>query len=156
MFLVEVGLHQLDTEVPLNLQHELKDIDGIDFQFATEQRLIVAQILRSHIGDPQALKYNGFKLFLYGWHNACWRQYSTALRGCSYITMKPCATQNQPRIPSLRSQPDPNPLQNSLLKSSIDSDYLSGNVACLLGSQKYYQRRHFFGHAEAPQRNFRE
>jgi len=42
MFLVEVGLHQLDTEVPLNLKHKLKDIDGIDLEFATEQWLVVA------------------------------------------------------------------------------------------------------------------
>src|ERR1700732_4084560 len=95
MFLVEVGLHQLDAEVPLNLKHELKDIDGIDFQFATEQRLIVAQVLRSHVSDPQTLQYNGLKLFLDGWHNTCWRQYSTALRGRSYITVNRCVTQNQ-------------------------------------------------------------
>ena len=42
MFLVEVGLHQFDTEVPLNLKHKLKDIDGIDLEFATEQWLVVA------------------------------------------------------------------------------------------------------------------
>jgi hypothetical protein len=97
MFLVEVGLHQLDAEMPLDLKHKLKDIDGIDFQFATEQRLIVAQILRSHVGDPQTLQYNGLKLFLDGWHKAYWRQYSTALTGRWYITMKRRATQNQVR-----------------------------------------------------------
>ena len=45
VFLVEVTLYQLDAEVPLNLQHELEYVDGIDFQFSAEQRLIVAQIL---------------------------------------------------------------------------------------------------------------
>ena len=34
MLLVEIGLHQLDTEVPLNFQNKLKNIDGVDFQFA--------------------------------------------------------------------------------------------------------------------------
>ena len=54
VFLVEVGLHQLDAEMPLNLQNELKNVDGIDFQFAAEQRLIVAQILRGQVGDPSS------------------------------------------------------------------------------------------------------
>src|ERR1700756_3919376 len=43
-----------------------------------------------------------------------------------------------------------------LLQSSINSNYLSGNVACLPRSEEYYQRRYFFGHAKAPQRNFRK
>src|SRR5579864_4601394 len=43
-----------------------------------------------------------------------------------------------------------------LLQSSINSNDLSGNVACLPRSQEYYQRRYFFGHAKAPQRNFRK
>jgi len=90
MFLVEVGLHQLDTEVPLNFKHELKDIDGIDFQFATEQWLIVAQILRSHVSDPQALQYNRLKLFLDGWHNAYWRQYNIATGAARNITLNLC------------------------------------------------------------------
>ena len=42
MLRLEVGLHQLDAEVPLDLKHKLKDIDGIDIQFAAQQRLIVA------------------------------------------------------------------------------------------------------------------
>jgi hypothetical protein len=52
VLLIEIGMHQLDAEMPLNLQHELKNVDGIDFQLATEQRLIVAQILRGQVGDP--------------------------------------------------------------------------------------------------------
>ena len=36
VFLVEVGLHQLDAEMPLNLQNELKYVDGIDFQFSAD------------------------------------------------------------------------------------------------------------------------
>ena len=39
VFLVEIGLHQLDAEMPLNLQNELEYVDGIDFQFSAEQRL---------------------------------------------------------------------------------------------------------------------
>ncbi len=35
-FLVEVRLHQLDAEVPLNLKNELKNVDGIDFEFSTD------------------------------------------------------------------------------------------------------------------------
>ena len=34
VFLIEIVLHQFDAEVPLNLYHELKHIDGIDFQFS--------------------------------------------------------------------------------------------------------------------------
>jgi hypothetical protein len=156
MFLVEVGLYQLDAEMPLDLKHKLKDIDGIDFQFATEQRLIVAQILRSHVGNPQALQYNGLKLFLYGWHNAYRRQYSTALTGRSYT---PCHSESG--APLIFPQPAKSTLSKSiyqsvLLQSSINADYLACNVACLPRSQKHYQRRHVFGHAKAPQRNFRK
>ena len=68
VFLVEIGLHQLDPEMPLDLQNELKNIDGIDFQVPTQQRLIVAQILRGQVGDPQALQYNGFELLLNAGH----------------------------------------------------------------------------------------
>jgi len=118
MFLVEVGLHQLDTEVPLNLKHELKDIDGIDFQFATEQWLIVAQILRSHVSDPQALQYNGLKLFLDGWHNAYWRQYNIALRGRSYITMNWRAGTN--RTANFSAACESNPIQIRLEKPFIE------------------------------------
>lgn len=76
MFLVEVRFYQLDTEVPLNLKNELKDINRIDLQFTTEQWLIVAQIRRRHISNSQTIQYDGFKLFLDGRHNAYWRQYS--------------------------------------------------------------------------------
>jgi hypothetical protein len=31
VFLVEVALHQLDVEVPFNLQNQLEDVDGVDF-----------------------------------------------------------------------------------------------------------------------------
>src|ERR1700691_2209593 len=54
--------------MPLNLKHELKDVDRIDFQLATEQRLIVTQILRGQVGNPQALDYNGFELLLNAGH----------------------------------------------------------------------------------------
>ena len=39
---IEVPLHQLDPEVPFDLQHKLQDVDGIDFQFSAEKRLIIA------------------------------------------------------------------------------------------------------------------
>jgi hypothetical protein len=42
---VELAIDQLDPKVPLNLQNELQNIDGIDLQIASQQRLIVAQIL---------------------------------------------------------------------------------------------------------------
>ena len=64
VLLIEIGMHQLDAEMSLNLKHELKNVDGIDFQLASEQRLIVAQILRGQVGDPQALQYNGLELLL--------------------------------------------------------------------------------------------
>jgi hypothetical protein len=64
VFLVKAALHQLDAEVPLNLQDELEHIDGIDFQFSTEQRLVVAQILRGQVSDPQAAQNDGFELLL--------------------------------------------------------------------------------------------
>src|SRR5580700_2159396 len=68
VFLVEVALHQLDAEMPLNLQNELEYVDGIDFQFSAEQRLIVPQILGGQVGDPQALQYNGLELLLNARH----------------------------------------------------------------------------------------
>jgi hypothetical protein len=68
VFLVKTSPHQLDAEVPLNLQDELEHIDGIDFQFSAEQRLIVVQILGGQVSDPQAAQYDGFKLLLNGRH----------------------------------------------------------------------------------------
>ena len=68
VFLVEVSLHELDTEMPLNLKHQLKNVDGVDFQVATQKWLVVAQILRGQISDPQALQYNGFELLLDAGH----------------------------------------------------------------------------------------
>jgi len=61
-FLVEVGLYQLDAEMPLDLHDELEYVDGIDFQFSAEQRLVVAQIPGGQVGDPQAIQYNGLEL----------------------------------------------------------------------------------------------
>jgi hypothetical protein len=68
VLLIEVGLHQLDAEVSFDLQNELEHVDGIDFQFPAEQRLIVAQILGSQVGDPQAIQYDGLELLLYTRH----------------------------------------------------------------------------------------
>jgi hypothetical protein len=33
---VPSGLHQLDAEMPFNLQDELEDVYGIDFKFSAE------------------------------------------------------------------------------------------------------------------------
>ena len=68
MLLVKVALYQLDAKMPLDLQDELKDVDGIDFKFSAEKRLIVAQIGRGQVGDPQAIQYDGLKLLLDGRH----------------------------------------------------------------------------------------
>jgi hypothetical protein len=64
VFLVKAAPHQLDAEVPLNLQDELEYVDRIDFQFSAKQRLIVAQILRGQVSDPQAVQYEGLELLL--------------------------------------------------------------------------------------------
>jgi hypothetical protein len=64
VFLVETRLHQLDAEMPLDLQNQLQYVDGIDFQFSAKQRLIVAQILRGQVSDPQAVQYEGLELLL--------------------------------------------------------------------------------------------
>jgi hypothetical protein len=55
--------------MPFNLHNELKDVDGIDFQFSADQRLIVAKIRGSQVGDPQALQYNGLELLLNAGHD---------------------------------------------------------------------------------------
>jgi hypothetical protein len=69
VFRVELRLHQFDTEVPLDLKHELKDIDGINFEVATKQWLIVAEILGSHVGDPQTLQYDRLELLFNAGHD---------------------------------------------------------------------------------------
>jgi hypothetical protein len=71
--------------MPLNLKNKLKDIDGIDFQVATEQWLIVGEILRGQVGDPQALKNNWLKLFLDACHDVYLWQYSITIRGVSLL-----------------------------------------------------------------------
>ena len=47
IFLVKVGLHQFDAKVPLNLENQLKNVDGVDFEVSADERLIVAKIRRS-------------------------------------------------------------------------------------------------------------
>ena len=68
IFLVEGSLHELDAEMSFNFHHELEHVDGIDFQLSAEQRLVVAQVCGSHVGNPQTAQYNGLKLFLNARH----------------------------------------------------------------------------------------
>jgi hypothetical protein len=146
VFLVKVGLHQLDAEMPFNLQDELEDVDGIDFQFSAEQQLIVAKILRGQVGDPQALQYNGLELLLNASHMVHLQHESIpqSLRHkkCPKGFLKVVfGVLDLARRPQLQQSP-------------IHSDHLPGDVTCLLRPQKRHQRSHFFGFAEAPQRDF--
>jgi hypothetical protein len=59
---VELAIYKLDPEVPLNLQNELQNIDGIDLEIAPQQLLIVAQIIGCSVLDPQTGNNNLFEL----------------------------------------------------------------------------------------------
>jgi hypothetical protein len=59
---VELALYQLDPKASLNLQNELQNIDGIDLKIAPQQLLIVAQVFRRLVLDPQTGNNNLFEL----------------------------------------------------------------------------------------------
>src|ERR1035437_23068 len=75
--LVEFPFYQLDAEMPLNLENELQDIDRVDLQIAANQWLIVAQLFRGQVPDPQAANDDRLKLFLDVGHGYYSLQYST-------------------------------------------------------------------------------
>jgi hypothetical protein len=59
---VELAIDKLDAEASLNFQNELQNIDGINLEIASQQRLVVAQIFGGSILDPQAGNNNLFEL----------------------------------------------------------------------------------------------
>jgi hypothetical protein len=60
---VEVALYKLDPEMPFDLQNQLEHVDRIDFQISAEKWVIVAQVRRCQISDPQAAQNDRLELF---------------------------------------------------------------------------------------------
>ena len=67
--LVELAIHKLDAKMSFDLKNELENIDGVDFQNAAKQRLIVVQVLWSHVRDPQAAEDKRLELLLNIFHD---------------------------------------------------------------------------------------
>lgn len=70
---VEITLHKFDPEMPFDFQHQLKNVDGIDFQFSAEKWVIVAEIRGGQIGDPQATQYDWLELFANARHSLVYK-----------------------------------------------------------------------------------
>lgn len=91
---VEITLHKFDPEMPFDFQHELKNVDGIDFQFSAEKRVIVAEVRGGQIGDPQATQYDGLELFANARHKLVYKH--------GRITQRSIGKSPQERLGGLR------------------------------------------------------
>lgn len=61
-FPLKLGRHELDPEVPFDVEYELKNVHGVDSEIAVQEQLIIRHLLRRQILNTQAVQNQGFQL----------------------------------------------------------------------------------------------